>query len=76
MSDADYLRTVALLKKLQLPTEPPRIGAQHARDLMGMDKKVLAGKLRLVLLRSLGDAIVTADYPAEALDATLQHGFA
>ena len=76
LSEHDYARSVALLKKLQLPTEPPHIGAQHARELMGMDKKVLGGKLRLVLLRSLGDAIVTADYPAEALDATLQHGFA
>jgi len=76
LDENDYGRTVALLQKLQLPTEPPRIGAQRARELMGMDKKVLAGKLRLVLLRSLGDAIVTADYPAEALDATLQHGFA
>jgi 3-dehydroquinate synthase len=76
LSERDYTRAVVLLEKLHLPTESPRIGAQHARELMGMDKKVLAGKLRLVLLRSLGDAIVTADYPAEALDATLQHGFA
>jgi 3-dehydroquinate synthase len=42
---------------------------------MGMDKKVLAGKLRLVLLKSLGEAIVTADVPASALTATLEQGF-
>ncbi len=36
-----------------------------------MDKKVLAGRIRLVLLRRLGEGVVTGDYPAEALQATL-----
>ena len=39
--------------------------------LMALDKKVAAGKLRLVLLRGLGDAIVTADFDHAALRATL-----
>jgi 3-dehydroquinate synthase len=42
---------------------------------MGMDKKVLAGKLRLVLLKSLGDAVVTGDFPLAALTETLEQGF-
>ena len=33
---------------------PPRIGAARALELMRMDKKVLAGKVRLVLLERLG----------------------
>jgi 3-dehydroquinate synthase len=41
-----------------------------------MDKKVLAGSVRLVLLRSLGRAVVTADYARPALDATLHEYFA
>jgi 3-dehydroquinate synthase len=41
---------------------------------MRIDKKVLAGRLRLVLLRRIGDAFVTADYPVPALQRTLaQH---
>ncbi len=71
----DYQRTVALLRRLDLPVTGPAIGAERALDLMGMDKKVLAGKLRLVLLKSLGEAIVTADVPAAALTATLEQGF-
>jgi 3-dehydroquinate synthase len=40
-----------------------------------MDKKVLAGRIRLVLLRQLGEGVVSADYPAEALQATLAAHF-
>jgi 3-dehydroquinate synthase len=39
---------------------------------MGMDKKVLKGRIRLVLLQGLGKAVVTADYSPEALRATLR----
>jgi 3-dehydroquinate synthase len=75
LPEADYQRAVALLESSGLPTKAPNIGAVTARELMGMDKKVLAGQLRLVLLQGLGNAVVTADYPAEALQATLQQGF-
>jgi 3-dehydroquinate synthase len=65
-----------LLVKAGLPTEAPRVGAAAALDLMRMDKKVLAGALRLVLLEKLGRAIVTGDYSQAALDATLKEHFA
>jgi 3-dehydroquinate synthase len=42
---------------------------------MGMDKKVLQGRIRLVLLRGLGAGTVTGDYPAAALQATLDTHF-
>jgi 3-dehydroquinate synthase len=42
---------------------------------MQMDKKVLAGSMRLVLLEKLGRAIVTGSYPQTALDATLAEYF-
>jgi 3-dehydroquinate synthase len=41
---------------------------------MAVDKKVLGGKLRLVLLKGIGGALVTADFPPAVLDATL-HSF-
>ena len=68
-------RVVALLKQLGLPVEPPRIGAQRGRELMGMDKKVLGGRIRLVLLQGLGRATVVDNYAEQALDATLQAHF-
>ena len=42
---------------------------------MQMDKKVLGGAVRLVLLEKLGRAIVTDQYPKAALEATLAEHF-
>lgn len=75
LSVADRERTNRLLTRFGLPIEPPRIGASHALQLMGMDKKVLEGRVRLVLLRELGRADVVGDYPKAALDATLHAYF-
>jgi len=65
-----------ILTRAGLPTDAPRVGAARALELMQMDKKVLAGAVRLVLLEKLGRAVVTADYSQTALDATLQEYFA
>jgi 3-dehydroquinate synthase len=64
-----------ILRKAGLPTDAPRVGAAKALELMQMDKKVLAGALRLVLVEKLGRAIVTADYSQTALEATLAEFF-
>jgi 3-dehydroquinate synthase len=72
---ADVTRVRELLRRAGLPTEAPAIGAARALELMGMDKKVLQGRIRLVLLRKLGAGIVTGDYPADALQATLRGHF-
>jgi 3-dehydroquinate synthase len=71
--DVERVRT--LLKRSGLPTVAPVIGAARALELMGMDKKVLAGRIRLVLAKRLGEGVVTGDYPAEALTATLEAHF-
>jgi len=41
------------------------------QHLMGIDKKVLDGKLRLVLLKRMGEAVVTGDFFAANLRACL-----
>jgi 3-dehydroquinate synthase len=75
--DGDVTRRVrALLSAAGLPTEAPRIGRESAFGLMQMDKKVQAGAVRLVLLERLGGAIVSSDYAADALAATLEAHFA
>jgi 3-dehydroquinate synthase len=40
--------------------------------LMGMDKKIAGGRLRLVLLAGIGAASCTADYPRDALESLLE----
>jgi 3-dehydroquinate synthase len=75
LSAEDSTRIIALLRRFDLPVQAPRIGAQRALHSMGLDKKVLGGKLRLVLLRALGRAEVTGDYHAASLEAVLQEHF-
>jgi 3-dehydroquinate synthase len=65
-----------ILAQAGLPTDAPRIGAARAMELMQMDKKVLGGTVRLVLLEKLGRAIVIGKYSQDALEATLTEYFA
>ena len=71
--DVDRLR--GLLRRAGLPDRAPAIGAARALELMGMDKKVLEGRIRLVLLRQVGAGVVSGDYPGEALRAVLHDHF-
>jgi 3-dehydroquinate synthase len=68
----EVARLGELLSRAGLPVRAPSIGADRALQLMSMDKKVLDGRIRLVLLRGLGEGVVTAEYPAAALAATLR----
>lgn len=72
LAAADVVRVERLLQQAGLPMAPPGgMTAAQFRDLMSLDKKVQDGQLRLVLLRELGRAVVTADYDAACLDALL-----
>jgi 3-dehydroquinate synthase len=71
IATADVERVRTLLERIGLPTGAPAIGAHRALELMGMDKKVLAGRIRLVLLRRLGEGVVSGDFPPAALEETL-----
>ena len=69
-SDVPMVRE--LLLAAGLPVDPPAgLGEEQFLGLMAADKKVAAGKLRLVLLRAPGEATVTADFPFELLRGLL-----
>jgi len=72
LSRAELERAEALIARAGLELTPPaELTAERFRDLMAIDKKVMDGRLRLVLLRAIGAAVVTGDFPTEALNATL-----
>ncbi len=71
LSEADVARTERLFKAANLPTVPPALGVDTYLDLMGLDKKVADGKIRLVLLQAIGKAVMTGDYPQDILRETL-----
>lgn len=73
LSKGEVSRTKRLIERAHLPVTPPaELTAERFLDLMAVDKKVLDGTLRLVLLKGLGQAVVTADYDPQALRAMLE----
>jgi len=60
-------RVIDLLQIFNLPVKPPYIESSVALDLMGHDKKVQDGNIRLVLLKKLGRAFVTKDFDIKTL---------
>lgn len=71
ISDIDLKRIVDLLKLAKLPTKAPAdMTPDHFLQLMGVDKKILDGRLRLVLLASVGQAVVTSEIDPQLLAQT------
>jgi 3-dehydroquinate synthase len=64
-------RVIRLVARAGLPTHVPGVKPDIALEHMRIDKKVQAGRIRLVLLRGIGQAFVTADYEEAALRQTL-----
>lgn len=74
LSQLEQQRIEAVLKLARLPTLPPsmqEMSSDQFLALMAGDKKVQAGVIRLVLLKTIGEAYVTGDYDANLLQRTL-----
>ena len=62
-----------LLRVINLPVAPPAdMTPGQYLDLMGRDKKVIDGRLRLVLLRGMGEACIVDDASEEELVSLLE----
>lgn len=74
IDSAEIARLRALIASAGLPVDPPAIAPERWLAAMGMDKKVQQKKFRFVLLRALGDAVTSADYDADRLQALIGGG--
>jgi len=64
----DFCRIRELFISCNLPVSSPKeMHSKDFLDLMSVDKKVLDGSLRLVLLESIGKATVTSDIERDLL---------
>jgi 3-dehydroquinate synthase len=72
LSAADVDRLKDLLLRAGLPLKGPVLGAERYLELMSHDKKVVAGKLRLVLLKALAEAVTHADAPRTEIIAAIE----
>ena len=71
LSAADVGRVRALLRRAGLPVTGPRLGASRYLELMSHDKKVISGRMRLILLRRLGEAVTHAAAPYDDIVAAI-----
>jgi 3-dehydroquinate synthase len=71
ISADDLQRIITLLKRANLPVlSPANMTDEEFLSLMGVDKKVMDGRLRLVLLESMGKAEITSDIDSNLLHQT------
>jgi 3-dehydroquinate synthase len=72
LSIDDVERINQLLLNAKLPVKlPQELSADQMLDLMSVDKKILDGKLNLVLLKAIGDAVLTNKFDKDLLNSTL-----
>ncbi len=72
ISEQDAARIKSLFERAGLPLSAPALGVEKYLQLMGLDKKVVGGKMRFVLLKAIGRAVVTGDVPQGLLRQTLE----
>jgi 3-dehydroquinate synthase len=72
LNQENLIRVRKLFERAGLPVIAPKLGAEKYMQLMGLDKKVADGKIRFVLLKSLGQAVMTGDVPQALLEQTLE----
>ncbi|HHB12781.1 MAG TPA: 3-dehydroquinate synthase [Chromatiales bacterium] len=72
LKPADVDRVHALVTRARLPTRPPPgLPTERFMELMAVDKKVLGGRLRLVLLQDIGRAVLTDAFDPALLRETI-----
>ena len=72
ISAQDVARIRKLYERAGLPAVAPDLGADKYLELMGLDKKVEGGKIRFVLLKQIGNAVVYGEVPEKLLRQTLE----
>lgn len=72
INESDVMRIRKIFLQAGLPVTAPKLTPEKFLQLMALDKKVSAGKIRFILLNSIGAAVMRADIPAKILTETIQ----
>jgi 3-dehydroquinate synthase len=73
ISEADVERIKSIMVAAKLPISPPEeMSVDQFMDLMSVDKKVQNGVIRLVLLKGIGQSVISDDYSIDKLKETIE----
>ena len=72
ISAEDVARTRRLFERAKLPVFGPALVTEKYLQLMELDKKVVGGKIRFVLLKAIGQAVISGDVTEALLRQTLE----
>ena len=73
LSAQDVIKISSLIRAAKLPTQLPKeLTPDKMIELMAIDKKVKDGKLHLVLLKDIGEAVLTSKFSQDLLFNTLK----
>ena len=74
ITSSDVSRILSLLKQAKLPVVPPKeMDVSRFIELMSVDKKNVDGKIRLILLESIGKATLPINIDQSLLEQTLKN---
>lgn len=72
LNEQQVQRITRLVSAAGLPVKPPpEVSPQRFMELMAVDKKVMDGQLRLVLMKDIGHSVISGDFDPQALRQTL-----
>ncbi len=72
ITEGDVERIKAIIKAAHLPISPPQeMSVDQFMSLMAVDKKVQDGVIRLVLLKGIGQSVISDDYSLDKLKETI-----
>lgn len=72
IDSAAVARVRRIIEQAGLPVRGLPMGSDRYLELMGHDKKVIAGRLRLVLLKRIGEATTFAEAPESEIRAAIE----
>jgi 3-dehydroquinate synthase len=72
-SDRDAERVRQLIERSGLATEAFDVDVDAMLDAMGMDKKVMDGRIRLIVCDGIGTVSVTGDVPEQTVRQAIAH---
>jgi len=70
----EVIRLRSLIARAGLPTEPPPLELEKLVQAMKHDKKILQGKLRFALLKSIGNVFITDEVSPSLIEQVLVKG--